>query len=278
MHQSSITMLPIEETKKTYGDLTGRFPYTSSRGNQYFLVIYNYDSNAILVELLKSRSGTELSSAYNCACDWSSRSGCPPKFFMLDNKIPTDLSNVFDQKNIKHQLVPPENYRRNAAERVIQTWKNHFIAGLSSVDPTFPMSEWYRLVQQGELTLNLLRNARVNPKLSAWTYLFGKLNYNDTPLAPPGTKFNVACENTQERIVGSTQSDCILHGTSNAPLQMLYCIFPKDKNRTNNRHCYVSTNEYSCTYNWHANTDTTSSPRYTQNAATSQEKSSHTTD
>ena len=88
-------------------------------------------------------------------------------------------------------MVPPENYRRNAAERVIQTWKKRFIAGLSSVDPTFPMSEWYRLVQQGELTLNLLRNARVNPKLSAWTYLFGKLNYNDTPLAPPGTKLIV---------------------------------------------------------------------------------------
>jgi hypothetical protein len=29
------------------------------------------------------------------------------------------------------QLVPPGIYRRNAAERAIRTFKNHFIAGLS---------------------------------------------------------------------------------------------------------------------------------------------------
>ena len=39
-----------------------------------------------------------------------------------------------------------------------------------------------------DLTLNLLHNARVNPKPSAWAYLFGQFNYNATPLAPPGIK------------------------------------------------------------------------------------------
>ena len=36
--------------------------------------------------------------------------------------------------NIKYQLVPPSNHRANNAERAIQTFKNHFIAGLCSVD------------------------------------------------------------------------------------------------------------------------------------------------
>ena len=110
---------------------------------------------------------------------------------MLDNEISTDLINIFESRKITYQLVPPENYRRNTAERAIKTWKNHFIAGLSSVDPTFPMTEWDCLVQQGELTLNLLRNARVKPNLSAWAYLFGQFNYNATPLAPTGTKLIV---------------------------------------------------------------------------------------
>ena len=35
-----------------YMDLTGRFPYRSSRGNEYILVRYHYDSNSILVEPL----------------------------------------------------------------------------------------------------------------------------------------------------------------------------------------------------------------------------------
>ena len=31
-----------------YSDLSGRFPHKSSRGHQYMLVVYDYDSNAIL--------------------------------------------------------------------------------------------------------------------------------------------------------------------------------------------------------------------------------------
>jgi hypothetical protein len=36
-------------------------------------------------------------------------------------------------------LVPPHCHRRNAAERAIRTFKKHFVARLSSVDPSFPM-------------------------------------------------------------------------------------------------------------------------------------------
>ena len=36
--------------------------------------------------------------------------------------------------------------------------------------------------------MNLLCNTRVNPKLSAWSYLFGNFDFNKTPLAPPETK------------------------------------------------------------------------------------------
>ena len=32
----------------SYMDLTGRFPYKSSKGNEYILVEYSYDINAIL--------------------------------------------------------------------------------------------------------------------------------------------------------------------------------------------------------------------------------------
>jgi hypothetical protein len=38
------------------------------------------------------------------------------------------------------------------------------------------------------LTLNLLRTSRINPKLSAYAYLESQFNFDNTPLAPPGTK------------------------------------------------------------------------------------------
>ena len=47
------TITPYHFTNKAYGDLPGKFPFSSSRGSQYFLVIYHYDSNAILVRILK---------------------------------------------------------------------------------------------------------------------------------------------------------------------------------------------------------------------------------
>ena len=187
-HDVYVHFEPFGHTIKAYGDLTGRFPYQSSCRNQYFLVVYNYNSNAILVELLKSCNGTEIKNAYLTIINRLTTYGCAPSTFIVDHEVSTDLLTTFRNKNINFQQVPPEVHRRNAAERAIQTWKNHFIAGLSSTDPSFPISEWDCLVLQGELTLNLLHNARVNPKPYAWAYLFGQFNYNATPLAPPGIK------------------------------------------------------------------------------------------
>jgi hypothetical protein len=86
--------------------------------------------------------------------------------------------------------VPPGTHRRNAAERAIRTFKNHFIAGLCSVDKDFPLHLWDRLVDQAVITLNLalLRGSRLNPRLSAWAQFHGNFDFNPTPLAPPGIR------------------------------------------------------------------------------------------
>ena len=87
-----------------------------------------------------------------------------------------------------YQLVNPHIHRHNATERAIQTFKNHFIAGLSSVHKRFPMHLWCRLIPRGILSLNLLRGYRTNPKLSAHAQVHGAFGFNATPLAPPGSK------------------------------------------------------------------------------------------
>jgi hypothetical protein len=43
----------ITDAGKIYIDQTGRFLVTSSQGHQYILVLYDYDTNAILTEPLK---------------------------------------------------------------------------------------------------------------------------------------------------------------------------------------------------------------------------------
>ena len=91
-------------------------------------------------------------------------------------------------ENITYQLVPPHNHRANAADCAIQTFKSHFKSIFATVDPDFPLAQWDLLLTQTNLTLNLLRASRSNPKLSAHAYLFGNFDFSATPLAPPGTR------------------------------------------------------------------------------------------
>ena len=43
---------------------------------------------------------------------------------------------------------------------------------------------WYKLLPQTELMLNLLRQATLAPRISAWEYLNGLLDFGATPLVP----------------------------------------------------------------------------------------------
>ncbi|KAL7481342.1 hypothetical protein ACHAW6_007024 [Cyclotella cf. meneghiniana] len=77
------------------------------------------------------------------------------------------------------------------AKKAFQTFKDHFLAILSGVDSSFPPHLWDRLLSQAEMTLNLLRQLKVAPKLSAWAYLFGPHDYDAIPLALLGCAVQV---------------------------------------------------------------------------------------
>jgi hypothetical protein len=172
----------------TYTDLTGRFPKTSSRGYKYILLIYDYDGNSIQAEPMKNRSDAEAIRAYSRIYDELTSKGLKPKFQTMDDEASTALKQFLHSKDIQFQLVPPHVHRQNAAERAIQTFKNHFVAMLCSTYKQFPIHLWDRLIPQAVITLNLLRQSLLNPRLSAHAQLNGLLDYNKTPLAPPRTK------------------------------------------------------------------------------------------
>lgn len=47
IYEYAYSIEKIDRKDTLHGDLTGRFPHKSSRGNQYLLVIYDYDANLI---------------------------------------------------------------------------------------------------------------------------------------------------------------------------------------------------------------------------------------
>ena len=50
---------------------------------------------------------------------------------------------------------------------------------------------WDNLLLQTELTINLLRQATLNPRMSAWEYYNGAFDYTATPLVPIGYKIMI---------------------------------------------------------------------------------------
>jgi hypothetical protein len=169
-------------------DQTGRFLVSSSRGNSYLLIVYDYDSNYIHAEPLGSRSGADILAGYQRSISLLTSRGLKPSLQRLDNEASQALQNFMTAQDIDYQLAPPHVHRRNSAERAIRTFKNHFIAGLCGTDPNFPLHLWDRLLPQALLTLNLLRASRINPRLSAHAQLHGAFDFNRTPIAPAGTR------------------------------------------------------------------------------------------
>jgi hypothetical protein len=141
------------------------------------MVGYVYDCNYIKVTPMKCRSASEWVEAYDSIHQELTVKGFKPKLQTLEKEASTTLKTFFTINDIAYQLVPPHYNRRNDVERAISTFKEHFVAVLSSVDPAFPLHLWDRLLPQAEIKLNLLRILRL-----------GLVDYNKTAFAPPRCK------------------------------------------------------------------------------------------
>ena len=228
-HHSIYAMLPTTDITVGYQDLTGRFPQRSSRGNEYILVGYHSDGNYIHGIPVKNRTASVLTHAWEKLHRIFSKVGTAPSVWVLDNEISADLITAFTKQTTEYQLVPPHSHRRNQAERAIQTYKNHFKAGLASMDPQFPLSEWDRVIPQANITLNLLRAARSNPNLSAHAYIHGTFNFAATPLAPPGTKVVVYLDNTQRGTWDLNGEPGWYVGPAMKHYRCVSCYFPRTR-------------------------------------------------
>ena len=177
----------FQQTGITYMDSAGRFPVKSRKGNEYCLILYSYDSNYIRIEPMKDNSGSQLLRAFELGHQFFDKRDCTPTLMFLDNYIPEKLRERLSELEVQYQIVPPHTHRRNAAERAIRTFKNHFISVLCTADSPFPLNLWDELLEQTERSLNLLRGSRIKEGLSAWAHLHGPFDFDKTPMAPAGT-------------------------------------------------------------------------------------------
>jgi len=106
----------LSPTGQTRMDLTSWFPTTSSPGNSYIIVVYDFDSNGILVAPLKNCQAEVILKAYKLIHTHLCTAGLCPQLQCLDNKAFQALQDYLTAENVDYQLVPLPVHRHNAAE------------------------------------------------------------------------------------------------------------------------------------------------------------------
>ncbi len=104
----------------------------------------------------------------------------------LDNKASEAFKQCIQKQQMQFKLVPPGKQQCNQAECTIQTFKVHFILILAGVKDKFPLSLWCHLLKPTELTLKLLHQSKVAPKISLYPHVHRPHDYMKKPFAPLG--------------------------------------------------------------------------------------------
>ncbi len=125
----------------------------------------------------------------------------------MDNQCTKQIKKILTANDCNLLLVEPHNHRVNAAERAIQTFKDHFISALAMTDSKFPLQLWDKLTSQVKNTLNLMCASRIDPNMSAYEAIWGPYDWNCFPLAPLGCKAVIYKSPDTEGLWGS-------HGTN----------------------------------------------------------------
>jgi hypothetical protein len=170
------------------------------------MVAIHLDANYIFVKPMRNWTKEEMIGAYEKIINRMRRAGLGIKKHTLDNEASNAFKQYICQQEIQFELMPPGNHRRNQAERAIQTFKSHFISILAGVNDKFPFSLWCHLLQPTELTLNLLHQSKVAPKVSAFAHVHGHHDYMKKPFAPLGCAIEAHVK-PDDRRTWDTRSD-----------------------------------------------------------------------
>ncbi len=135
---------------------------------------------------MQSRSKEEMIRVYKHIINRMRLAGLGIKKHTLDNKALEAFKQCIQEQHMQYELAPPGNHRCNQTERVIQMFKAHFISILAGIDNKFLLSLWCHLLKLTELTLYLLCQSKVAPKISAFAHVHKPHNYMEKPFAPLG--------------------------------------------------------------------------------------------
>jgi hypothetical protein len=203
-HAKAVTKIPNRDQEagpirgRLYLDSTGSLPTVSARGADSILVLTDAASGFIHLEPVAGRKAGSLTKAFRAGVTWFKDNGIDLAFLRLDNEVSNEMRQAAKGYQLELEVCPPGNHRANAAERHIRTVKDHLVSVLAATDESFPPNAWDLLLQQVELSINLLRPCRSDQSISAWQRVCGPWDFRARPIAPMGTPVLVF-ESREER-------------------------------------------------------------------------------
>ena len=88
---------------------------------------YDYDTNYIFALPIENVQDKTIIETFDNIFTKLTEKGHKQTFNVTDNQAVTPLKKYLRAQNCRWQFVKPANHRVNAAESVIQTFKNHFV-------------------------------------------------------------------------------------------------------------------------------------------------------
>ena len=131
MNQIFMTLGYVDKKERTiYADLTGKFPITSIHGMTAMFIMYDWKSNSIIATPTKEAKAETIVECLKKNITYLSKRGFKTVYNIIDNVATKAVKTYLESENIKVRFVTPYDRIVNAAERAIQTFKNHTILGL----------------------------------------------------------------------------------------------------------------------------------------------------
>ena len=106
------------------------------------MVIHKIDGNSTWIEPMKNKTQGEMIKTRRITLKCTKLQGIVPLHQILDNENYESYKEEILATKMSYQLMPPNNHRRNIAERAIKTWKNHFIGVIAGIAATLPLHLW----------------------------------------------------------------------------------------------------------------------------------------
>jgi hypothetical protein len=128
----------------------------SLTGNVCFLIVYHYETNAILALSIANLEGNTIFEGYKKQFEFLESNGHKIRLNVMDNQASCQIKQFLTKNECNLLLAKPHNHHVNAAKRGIQTFKDRFVSALATTDSEFPLQLWDRLTPQVKNTLTLL--------------------------------------------------------------------------------------------------------------------------